>query len=94
MISVRQNKNGFTLLELLISLAVASVVMMGIYSLYDTHQKTYMTQSQIVEMHQNLRAGMLLMVNEIREAGYDIFPVTRGRDLVRIVAGKAQELYA
>lgn len=29
----------------------------------------------------------------IRAAGYDIFPVTRGDDLVRIVAGKAQELY-
>ncbi len=30
----------------------------------------------------------------IREAGYDIFPVSRGEDLVRIVAGKAQELYS
>jgi hypothetical protein len=30
----------------------------------------------------------------INEAGYDIFPVSRGEDLVRIVAGKAQELYA
>ncbi len=30
----------------------------------------------------------------IRRAGYDIFPVSRGEDLVRIVAGKAQELYA
>jgi hypothetical protein len=30
----------------------------------------------------------------IREAGYEIFPVSRGEDLVRIVAGKAQELYA
>ncbi len=30
----------------------------------------------------------------IREAGYDIFPVSRGEDLVTIVAGKAHELYA
>ncbi len=30
----------------------------------------------------------------IRSAGYDIFPVTRGEDLVRVVAGKAQELYS
>ncbi len=30
----------------------------------------------------------------LRQAGYDIFPVSRGEDLVRIVAGKAQELYA
>jgi hypothetical protein len=30
----------------------------------------------------------------IRQAGYDIFPVSRGQDLVRIVAGKAHDLYA
>lgn len=30
----------------------------------------------------------------IRRVGYDVFPVSRGEDLVRIVAGKAQELYA
>jgi len=30
----------------------------------------------------------------IRDAGYDIFPVSRGQDLVRIVAGKAHDLYA
>ncbi len=29
----------------------------------------------------------------IRAAGYEIFPVSRGEDLIRIVAGKAQELY-
>ena len=29
----------------------------------------------------------------IRSAGYDVFPVSRGQDLVRIVAGKAEELY-
>jgi hypothetical protein len=29
----------------------------------------------------------------IRDAGYEIFPVSRGEDLIRIVAGKAQELY-
>ncbi len=29
----------------------------------------------------------------IREAGYEVFPVSRGEDLVRVVAGKAEELY-
>lgn len=30
----------------------------------------------------------------IRRVGYDVFPVSRGEDLVRVVAGKARELYA
>jgi hypothetical protein len=29
----------------------------------------------------------------IRKAGYDVFPVSRGQDLVKIMAGKAEELY-
>ena len=29
----------------------------------------------------------------IRAVGYDVFPVSRGEDLVRVVAGKAEELY-
>lgn len=29
----------------------------------------------------------------IQAVGYDVFPVSRGEDLVRVVAGKAEELY-
>jgi hypothetical protein len=29
----------------------------------------------------------------IRSVGYAVFPVSRGEDLVRVVAGKAEELY-
>jgi type IV pilus assembly protein PilW len=68
---IRYNQDGYTLLELLITMAISGLVMTGIYSVYNSQQITYNSQMQTVEMQQNLRAGMLMLVNEIRMAGYD-----------------------
>jgi type IV pilus assembly protein PilW len=67
---MRWNK-GFTLVEILISIAVAGVVMAGIYSAYSSQQRSYIVQEQVAGMQQNLRASMDLMEREIRMAGYD-----------------------
>jgi type IV pilus assembly protein PilW len=70
-IGIRYKKDGFTLLELLITMAISGLVMTGIYSVYNSQQTTYNSLMQSVEMQQNLRAGMLMLVNEVRMAGYD-----------------------
>ena len=67
---MRWNK-GFTLVEILIAMAIASVVMAGIYSAYSSQQRSYIVQEQVAGMQQNLRASMDLMEREIRMAGYD-----------------------
>lgn len=67
---MRQDK-GFTLLELLVSMAIVGIVMAGIYSVYHAQQKSYLAQEQVAAMQQNLRAAMYLMEREIRMAGYD-----------------------
>jgi type IV pilus assembly protein PilW len=41
------------------------------YSAYRSQLKTYMIQKQTAEMQQNIRAGLDIMVREIRMAGYD-----------------------
>jgi len=66
-----KNQNGFTLTEILIALAIAGVVMAGVYSAYYSQQKSYVTQEQVVAMQQNLRAAMYYMEREIRMAGCD-----------------------
>ena len=66
-----KNQNGFTLIEILIALAIAGVVMAGVYSAYYSQQKSYVTQEQVVAMQQNLRAAMYYMEREIRMAGCD-----------------------
>ncbi len=62
---------GFTLVELLVAMALAGVVSAAIYSTYHTQQKSYLIQEQLTAMQQNLRAGMFYMAREIRMAGLD-----------------------
>lgn len=67
---MRWNK-GFTLVELMISMAMVGVFMAGVYSVYRSQQKSYIIQEQVVGMQQSLRAAMGLMEREIRMAGFD-----------------------
>jgi len=70
-IQKRQNENGFTLVELLVAMAISGIVMASIGYLYYSQQKSYVAQEQIAAMQQNLRAAMYYMEREIRMAGCD-----------------------
>ncbi|MEZ4524412.1 MAG: PilW family protein [Desulfobacterales bacterium] len=64
-------KQGFTLLELMIALLISTVVMIAIYLTFASQEKSQITQKQITEMQQNIRAAMHIMSSEIRLAGHD-----------------------
>ncbi len=65
------NNDGFTLIELMISLVISAFVLTAIYATYQSQQKSFIVQEQVAGMQQNLRAGMYVMQDEIRMAGYD-----------------------
>jgi type IV pilus assembly protein PilW len=64
-------RDGYTLLEILVATAITGVVMGSIYTSFYSQDKSYVTQSEIITMQQNLRGGMSLMMKEIRMAGCD-----------------------
>jgi len=66
-----KNESGFTIVELMISMFIGMVVIVAVYSAYIIQQRSYVTQDQVVEMQQNIRAGLDIMTREIRMAGYD-----------------------
>jgi type IV pilus assembly protein PilW len=66
-----KNDNGFTLIELVIAMALGLVILTAIYSVSIITKKTYSVQDQIVMMQQNARASMDMMTREIKMAGYD-----------------------
>jgi len=69
---MRQAQNsGFSLVELMISLAVASVVMAIIMSAYTAQVRSKNTHEIITDLNQAARAVLEIMVNEIRTAGLD-----------------------
>jgi len=63
--------SGFTLVEVLISLVLSSLAMTAIYSIYQSQQKSYVAESQVAGMQQNIRAAMYYMQKELRMAGCD-----------------------
>lgn len=67
----RDKNKGFTLVELMISVAIASVVTGAIYMAYRSQQESFVAQEQVGTIQQNLRAGMLVMTKETRMAGYN-----------------------
>jgi type IV pilus assembly protein PilW len=62
---------GFTIVELIITMLLAGIISISIFSAYRAQQRSYMVQDQVTEMQQRVRAGFHLMIKEIRVAGYD-----------------------
>lgn len=67
----RGDNNGFTLVEVMISMLMSAIVVVAIYSSSQTQEASYRRQDQVVSTQQNVRAAMLMMAREIRKAGYD-----------------------
>jgi prepilin-type N-terminal cleavage/methylation domain-containing protein len=66
-----QRNEGFTLTELLVAMAIASIVMASIYSTYMSQQRSYEITEEVTAVQQNLRAAMYYVEREVRMAGYD-----------------------
>jgi|HubBroStandDraft_6_1064221.scaffolds.fasta_scaffold28388_3 prepilin-type N-terminal cleavage/methylation domain-containing protein len=66
----RQNtRNGFTLLELMVSMAVGLIVMASMASLFKIGLNSTMLVTQRAETQQNMRAAVDLMVKDLSLAG-------------------------
>lgn len=63
---------GFTLVEIMVSVVLASIILVTLYSLFTSQQKTYNSQDLIVEMQQNVRTALDTMVRDLRTMGYGI----------------------
>ena len=66
-----KNSAGFTLIEVLIAMAISGMVMTGIYQAYVQQMRVNNTQNQVVDMQQNVRVAMLFMERDLRLAGLD-----------------------
>ena len=62
---------GFTLVELLVAMAAASIVMVAVVSAYQVQVRSKNTQEVLTDMNQTARAALEIMTHEIRMAGCD-----------------------
>jgi prepilin-type N-terminal cleavage/methylation domain-containing protein len=63
-------ERGFTLVELLIYVAIVGIVMGAIYTTFFRQQDSYMVQDRLSILQQNLRGAMTVLANDIQMAGH------------------------
>lgn len=76
-------RRGFTLVEMMVALAVSLIVLGAAYQLLRNNQRFYRSQSQITDVQQNVRAVAQIIPGELREisaTGSDILAMS-GTDL-------------
>ena len=67
--STLKNKEGFTLVELMIVVLLTAIAVIAIYRGYTAFSHSADVQEQIIEMQQNLRIGMDWLEKDLRRAG-------------------------
>lgn len=66
-----KNSRGFTLVEMVLALAISSIVLAAVYSVFTIANKNFTTQNVTANVQQNLRNAIGLMARDIRAAGLD-----------------------
>jgi prepilin-type N-terminal cleavage/methylation domain-containing protein len=71
MVSYNNNHRGFTLVEMMLVLAISTIVLAAMYSVFTIANKNFTTQNVAANVQQNLRSAIGLMARDIRLAGLD-----------------------
>lgn len=65
------DQEGFSLMEVLISLSVFTIVLFAVYTTFTASHRTFARGEDKIELQQTSRVAMGMAASEIRTAGYD-----------------------
>ncbi len=65
-----KKEKGFTLIELMVSIVISSIIMLGVVSLYSTSRKGQKINESVARIQENLRFAADMITRDIRMAGY------------------------
>lgn len=68
---MRQDQRGFTMVELIVAMMIASVLVVLVTRFFGSQNRTYQGQISLAEQRGGLRASLDLVQRELRTAGYD-----------------------
>lgn len=70
--AIRNSRNmGFTLVELMVAMAVGSIIMAAVLTSFIAQHNVYIAQDEVVQMQQNARVAIDMMSRDIQSAGYN-----------------------
>jgi prepilin-type N-terminal cleavage/methylation domain-containing protein len=72
MVRGRGRQAGFTLIELMVALVVSTILIGLVLSIYTRMSLAYRTQQQVSELQQVLQAAQQMVLQDVRQAGYQI----------------------
>ena len=65
-----RNHRGLTLVELMVSLAIFAVLMLGLGTMFSANKRNYAVQEEFARLQENARFSFSFMAQDIRQAGY------------------------
>ena len=66
------DRRGFTLIEMMITVALSSLVGVLIYTVFIEQTRAYRMQADMGSMQQNLRVGMEMLTRDVATAGFGV----------------------
>ena len=69
-IHFRRTARGFSLLELMVAVAISSMLLMGVVALFVSSRASYETTEKLSRIQENGRYALDQLANDIRSAGY------------------------
>lgn len=92
---------GFTLVELLVAIAILGLVLMAISTTFISQRRSGLTQEDVTEAQQSARIGLETLVRDIRRSGLlipkngSVYPVdSAGSFGITLTMGSTMEVYA
>jgi prepilin-type N-terminal cleavage/methylation domain-containing protein len=76
--NLRTSNGGFTLIEMLVAVAVFTVLMIGLLNLLDTSTKVSKIESALADTQENVRYATYHLMRTARMMGGSIMPFARG----------------
>jgi len=75
--ALRSYRRGFSLVELMVAIAVALFLVAGVVSMLASTRNTYRDQSRLAQLQDDQRLAMSLIANVVQSAGYYPDPLTQ-----------------
>lgn len=87
-VMIQQNR-GFTLVELMVAMALTGLTMVAIFKTFSAQEKVFSVQDNAASMQQDLRAAIEVMSKDLRRVGYSSKPEHKSEPTAGIVMADA-----